>query len=281
MEQYPYFINPDIDALPSASAEERTRLVRRIAACVGDEATLRTLIGIDPAEFASFYPDMQSPQLSTEATIDSFINRFASEQAAEAPEIEELVVAPAVDYATMLESEADDSEDSDFTDSGSDPDSDSTDSTASLIDSFLKAVPPKSPKSQAKSKSPARPQAQAAPTLSSEAEGQANPDSLVSGAEGSQPESVVSGAEDSQPESVVSGAEGSQPEPKSAAPEAAKPDSSLSEALFRLMVKNGNYTKALEIINELSLNNPKKSIYFAYQMRFLKKLIKNQENAKP
>lgn len=254
MEQYPYFINPDIDALPSASAEERTRLVRRIAACVGDEATLRTLIGIDPAEFASFYPDMQSPQLSTEATIDSFINRFASEQAAEAPEIEELVVAPAVDYATMLESEADDSEDSDFTDSGSDPDSDST---ASLIDSFLKAVPPKSPKSQAKTKSPARPQAQAAPTLSAEAEGQANPDSMVSGAEGSQPE------------------------PKSAAPEAAKPDSSLSEALFRLMVKNGNYTKALEIINELSLNNPKKSIYFAYQMRFLKKLIKNQENAKP
>ncbi len=257
MEQYPYFINPDIDALPSASAEERTRLVRRIAACVGDEATLRTLIGIDPAEFASFYPDMQSPQLSTEATIDSFINRFASEQAAEAPEIEELVVAPAVDYVTMLESEADDSEDSDFTDSGSDPDSDSTDSTASLIDSFLKAVPPKSPKSQAKSNSPARPQVQAAPSLSAEAEDQANPDSMVSGAEDSQPE------------------------PKSAAPEAAKPDSSLSEALFRLMVKNGNYTKALEIINELSLNNPKKSIYFAYQMRFLKKLIKNQENAKP
>ena len=254
MEQYPYFINPDIDALPSASAEERTRLVRRIAACVGDEATLRTLIGIDPAEFASFYPDMQSPQLSTEATIDSFINRFASEQAAEAPEIEELVLAPAVDYATMLESEADDSEDSDIADSESDTDSDST---ASLIDSFLKAVPPKSPKSQAKSKSPAIPQAQAAPTLSAEAEGQANPDSLVSGAEDSQPE------------------------PQPAPPEAAKPDSSLSEALFRLMVKNGNYTKALEIINELSLNNPKKSIYFAYQMRFLKKLIKNQENAKP
>jgi len=266
MEQYPYFINPDIDALPSASAEERTRLVRRIAACVGDEATLRTLIGIDPSEFASFYPDMQSPQLSTEATIDSFINRFASEQAAEAPEIEELVVAPAVDYAAMLESEADDSGDSDIADSESDTDSDST---ASLIDSFLKAVPPKSPKSQAKSKSPARPQAQAAPTLSAEAEGQANPDSMVSGAEGSQPESVVSGAEDSQPE------------PQPGPPEAAKPDSSLSEALFRLMVKNGNYTKALEIINELSLNNPKKSIYFAYQMRFLKKLIKNQENAKP
>ena len=43
------------------------------------------------------------------------------------------------------------------------------------------------------------------------------------------------------------------------------------------MVKNGNYRKALEIITELSLNNPKKSIYFADQMRFLRKLIANQE----
>ena len=45
------------------------------------------------------------------------------------------------------------------------------------------------------------------------------------------------------------------------------------------MVKNHNYQKALEIIQELSLNNPKKSIYFAYQMRFLKKLIENQKSA--
>ncbi|MDE6028033.1 MAG: tetratricopeptide repeat protein, partial [Muribaculaceae bacterium] len=50
----------------------------------------------------------------------------------------------------------------------------------------------------------------------------------------------------------------------------------LSESLARAMIKNGNYVKALEIITDLSLNNPKKSIYFADQIRFLKKLILNQ-----
>ena len=54
-------------------------------------------------------------------------------------------------------------------------------------------------------------------------------------------------------------------------------ESNLSEALLKVMVKNGNYSKALEIINELSLNNPKKSIYFADQKRFLKKLMLNRE----
>ncbi len=48
---------------------------------------------------------------------------------------------------------------------------------------------------------------------------------------------------------------------------------SLSESLARIMIKNGNYQKALEIITEISLNNPKKSVYFADQIRFLKKLI--------
>ena len=50
----------------------------------------------------------------------------------------------------------------------------------------------------------------------------------------------------------------------------------LTESLARAMIKKGNYVKALEIITDLSLNNPKKSIYFADQIRFLKKLILNQ-----
>jgi hypothetical protein len=54
-------------------------------------------------------------------------------------------------------------------------------------------------------------------------------------------------------------------------------ESNLSEALLKVMIKKGNYSKALEIINELSLNNPKKSIYFADQKRFLKKLMLNRE----
>lgn len=47
----------------------------------------------------------------------------------------------------------------------------------------------------------------------------------------------------------------------------------LTESFARLMIKNGNYAKALEIINDLNLNNSEKSVYFADQIRFLKKLI--------
>ena len=51
------------------------------------------------------------------------------------------------------------------------------------------------------------------------------------------------------------------------------------ESLARMAIKNGDYVKALEIITDLSLNNPKKSIYFADQIRFLKKLILNQSKS--
>ncbi len=57
-------------------------------------------------------------------------------------------------------------------------------------------------------------------------------------------------------------------------------DSALTESLVKVMVKNGNYAKALEIISDLSLANPQKMIYFADQIRFLKKLIVNQKYKK-
>ncbi|MDE6295704.1 MAG: hypothetical protein K2M03_06535 [Muribaculaceae bacterium] len=49
--------------------------------------------------------------------------------------------------------------------------------------------------------------------------------------------------------------------------------SPLTESFARILIKNGNYKKALEIISELNLKNSEKSIYFADQIRFLKKLI--------
>ena len=48
-----------------------------------------------------------------------------------------------------------------------------------------------------------------------------------------------------------------------------------TETLARIYIKQGNYSRALEIIKQISLANPKKSAYFADQIRFLEKLIIN------
>lgn len=54
--------------------------------------------------------------------------------------------------------------------------------------------------------------------------------------------------------------------------------SGLTESFAHILIRNGNYTKALEIIQALSMANPNKSIYFADQIRFLRKLIINQQS---
>jgi len=48
-----------------------------------------------------------------------------------------------------------------------------------------------------------------------------------------------------------------------------------TETLARIYIKQGKYSKALEIIRRLSLEYPKKNAYFADQIRFLEKLIIN------
>ena len=48
-----------------------------------------------------------------------------------------------------------------------------------------------------------------------------------------------------------------------------------TETLARIYIKLGKYSQALEIIQRLSLVYPKKNAYFADQIRFLKKLIIN------
>ncbi len=50
-------------------------------------------------------------------------------------------------------------------------------------------------------------------------------------------------------------------------------ESYFTETLARIYIKQGRYSKALEIIKRLSLKYPKKNAYFADQIRFLEKLI--------
>ena len=54
-------------------------------------------------------------------------------------------------------------------------------------------------------------------------------------------------------------------------------DSPLSESLSKIYIKQRRFDKAYEIISQLSLKNPEKSIYFADQLRFLQKLMLNKK----
>ena len=53
-------------------------------------------------------------------------------------------------------------------------------------------------------------------------------------------------------------------------------DSMLSESLAKMYIAQHKYSQALEIIKQLSLKYPEKSIYFADQIRFLTKLVLNE-----
>ena len=54
-------------------------------------------------------------------------------------------------------------------------------------------------------------------------------------------------------------------------------DGIFTETLANIYIKQGRYSKALEIIQRLNLNYPKKNAYFADQIRFLEKLILNSK----
>ncbi|MDL2306037.1 tetratricopeptide repeat protein [Bacteroides sp. OttesenSCG-928-D19] len=55
-------------------------------------------------------------------------------------------------------------------------------------------------------------------------------------------------------------------------------DTYFTETLARIYIKQQRYDKAVEIIKKISLKYPKKSTYFADQIRFLEKLIINAKS---
>ena len=57
-------------------------------------------------------------------------------------------------------------------------------------------------------------------------------------------------------------------------------DSYFTETLAKIYIRQQRYEKALEIIRKLNLKYPKKSSYFADQIRFLEKLIINDKSNK-
>ena len=61
---------------------------------------------------------------------------------------------------------------------------------------------------------------------------------------------------------------------------ASRDDSMLSESLAKMYISRGKYSKAIEIIESINLKFPEKSVYFADQIRFLRKLELNRKLSK-
>lgn len=53
----------------------------------------------------------------------------------------------------------------------------------------------------------------------------------------------------------------------------------LSESLAKIFIRQHQYERAYEIISQLSLKYPEKSVYFADQMRFIRKVLNNRRFA--
>ncbi len=264
-ERWPWYVYADLQALEQGivSGKEAQELRTRIALAIGDREALMRVLDPD-ADFADFYPDMQPVKLTTNDTIDAFLNRFGTPGDHETDLLTRMIFDSGA-RAPLSEDAAEEA-----ASAAAEP---APDATATRIDAFLATSrqPARVPEAlrhlEEEAEAPAEtPAAAALNTLSSPAASSAQAAAQPSAAKPSAPPlNTLSSLNSLNSLSAPS----AQTRPKA---------SSLSVSLAAMMIKNGNYPKALEIINELNLANPEKSIIFADQIRFLRKLIKIQEH---
>lgn len=267
-ERWPWYVYADLQALEQGivSGKEAQELRTRIALAIGDREALMRVLDPD-ADFADFYPDMQPVKLTTNDTIDAFLNRFGTPGDHETDLLTRMIFDSGV-RAPLSEDAAEEA-----ASAAAEP---APDATATRIDAFLATSrqPARVPEAlrhlEEEAEAPAEtPAAAALNTLSSPAASSAQAAAQPSAAKPSAPTLNTLSSLNSLNSLSAPSAPSAQTRPKA---------SSLSVSLAAMMIKNGNYPKALEIINELNLANPEKSIIFADQIRFLRKLIKIQEH---
>ena len=242
--RHPYFTLPALLALrdtPRAelTAEARLQLMKQIALNSTDPAAAFLAADIDYASWATFYPAERTDVSSTDEAITRFLETYGHADPREEALLERLIFNPTPDYASVLE-RRDREEGNTITLQASASEPGASPSQDDLIASFI--LKHRDDESSLLPHSPA-------------------------------PEPVTP------PSPILRPTE--KPTPGHTVPaQAAQPgtfDSSLSESLAKIYIRQKRYDKAFEIIHTLSLNNPKKSSYFADQLRFLRKLMLNHE----
>lgn len=262
MERWPAFILPALVALRTA-ANRNTADIQRMATLTAislpGSDSLRDILGDDAQIYANFYPQQMPKTPSTTDTIDTFLATYGTgTDPRETDILTKAIFNPAPDYAAMLASE----------EQSSMPSDDELDETkvgarAATVNRFIAStrhagrttLPP-----DAMPQPPARDVMDATPARHPQIGDAAQVDNNSSGISGATP---AQEKDDTQTVAPTKAATTSDP-------------GALSESLARIMIKNHNYTKALEIISDLHLKNPEKSVYFADQIRFLRKLIVNE-----
>ena len=222
--------------------ETRARLKKDVAMNCPDPRTAADYADISDDDWANFYPQAEKPApVTTNSAIDTFLETYGHSSAEEDALLERLIFNPTPEYAGILEATE-----------AENPAPHPDDLTGRRIDSFIAAhqggtAPQPAPEAYA--------EAAMAPVAETAPEAIASPHP--------EHEEAVP-----QPKPTAKPAK-----PARETVPAAQHGASLSESLAKIYIKQGKYQRAFEIISDLNLKNPEKSVYFADQLRFLQKLI--------
>lgn len=246
LDRYPFFALPAAqlvkhspEALP---AHQRELLTARVALSASNPAELYMVLSPDHDEHARFYPDEADKTPTTENAIDTFLQTYGSTSPEEEEILNRLIFNPTPDYSQVLAKEEEASAPS-LSDAA-------PGSADDLINRFIINA---KERDQQSGRGQSQPEANAAV------------------------DEVVSAEPAQAPGSPRPDAPAAVEDQAAAGPTAPMPDASLSESLARIFIKQRQYQRAYEIIEQLNLNFPEKSVYFADQLRFLRKLMLNQK----
>ncbi len=293
----PYHIYPLIvylrDHYRELDDETRRALMAHVAMHSADPAAVSALADIHEDAWGSLYPREDTVTPGTADTIDKFIATYGHPSAEDDALLERLILNPTPDYGAVLADEDAESED---------VASSAPDATAVGIEGFLgahgvaEAVRAKVT-AEAAEKAPSAAQPTAAQSAAETAPAAASAATPAEPAPAPVADehtlAVVSavavapadGAASADRETATVATETEGPAAthtaEGVAPAVATkisgkdqtPASSLSESLAKIYIRQGRYRRAYEILSDLNLKNPEKSIYFADQLRFLRKVI--------
>lgn len=246
----PWYILPALMLLhrnpQDVSDDERQLLMQHIALNAPDRAAALALIDADEAALADFYPPAPAPEpVSTDQAIDTFLAKYCPTSPAETSTLEQLIFNPQPEYATVLESQE------------RSPQSEE-----------------RSVKSEEGSPITQPEEAASSPVVGTHHGASAANDNADNADKVDKVDKDIKA--DMSDVSDMSDMSDNAVKAVKGATTADTP--SFTESLARIYVRQGRYEKAYELFEQLNLDNPEKSPYFADQLRFLRLLIINSQH---